>query len=290
MKTTIIICVATALLASALTCCSAQKSVQGTQVEKLDESQLQKFITSQERPDYTFRESMFINNTDYLISKLPKLSLGQLESFLDIVNSMNRENDMMLLMRDRAAASIKGGLQAAINKYSSKPDMVVQNLQERDENKHKLSLVKGMLESTIEKKKNQVFEIPKGDLIYYEERTFGGMLPGTTYCLEKKNDGKTYLTSTLGWRGDTTIVVPNGTLEHVQKLFIDGKAYEVAPLYMTPFRVFDAPSWSMEAKFSSGVIISSNGQQASSGIKAFRDIENYLREIAPKPKETDLYR
>ena len=290
MKTTIIICAATALLASALTCCSAQKSVQGTQVEKLDESQLQKFITSQERPDYTFRESMFINNTDYLISKLPKLSLGQLESFLDIVNSMNRENDMMLLMRDRAAASIKGGLQAAINKYSSKPDMVVQNLQERDENKRKLSLVKGMLESTIEKKKNQVFEIPKGDLIYYEERTFGGMLPGTTYCLEKKNDGKTYLTSTLGWRGDTTIVVPNGTLEHVQKLFIDGKAYEVAPLYMTPFRVFDAPSWSMEAKFSSGERISSNGQQARSGIKAFDIIEDYLRELAPKPKETDLYR
>ena len=282
MKTTIIICVATALLASALTCCSAQKSVQGTQVEKLDESQLQKFITSQERPDYTFRESMFINNTDYLISKLPILSLGQLESFLDIVNSMNRENDMMLLMRDRAAASIKGGLQAAINKYSSKPDMVVQNLQERDENKRKLSLVKGMLESTIEKKKNQVFNVPQGDIVYYNERSFGGMLPPNGFILEKKDNGKTYLTVPTGFNSDTTVVAPDEALAHIKDLFIEGKAYEIAPLYLTPFRIFDAPSWSLEVRFSNGETLSSYGQQSSPNNDGLNKISEYVHTFMPK--------
>lgn len=290
MKTVITTFSVLAFMIAALSCGTPKAAQEVITEPKLDETQIEKFVTSLEQPDYSFREALFIEGTDYFLKQMPKLSLGQLEDFLEIVNSMNRRNNSTLQMKEDVAASMKGGFEAAVNKYSTKPDAVFKNIADRNEYAQKLALLQSMLTSSIEKKRDQVFEIPKGDLIYYEERTFGGMLPGTTYCLEKKNDGKTYLTSTLGWRGDTTIVVPNGTLEHVQKLFIDGKAYEVAPLYMTPFRVFDAPSWSMDAKFSSGERISSNGQQARSGIKAFDIIEDYLRELAPKPKETDLYR
>jgi hypothetical protein len=294
MKTVITILAIVAVCITAMACGSKKSNVvetsTQTQVEKLTETQIEKFVTSLEKPDYTYRDALFIEGTDYYISKMPQLSLGQLEDFLKIIESMNSRNNTTLKMKESVAASFEGGFDAAVKKYSSKPDEVYKNIAERNEYAQKFALLKSMLTSNIEKKRNQVFTVPKGDLIYYEDRTFGGMLPGTTYRLEKKDDGKTYLTSPLGWRGDTTIVVPDSTLAHVQKLFIDGKAYEVAPLYMTPYRIFDAPSWSMDSKFSSGERISSTGQQSRSGIKAFNVIEDYLREIAPKPKETDLYR
>ena len=283
MKTVTTLLAALAICTTAVAC-SSQKA---NQVKKLEPTQIEKFVTSLERPDYSFREALFIEAPDYFISKMPDLSLNQLESFLKIVNGMDRENNMALQMKDRVDASMKGGFETAVKQYSSKPEAVMKNIQEKIEYSQKFALLKSALSSNIEKKRNQVFKVPEGDLVYYEDRTFGGMLPGTTYQLEKKADGKTYLTSPMGWRNDTTIVVPDTTLAHVQKLFIDGKAYEVAPLYMTPFRIFDAPSWSMEARFSSGERISSDGHQSHTDIQAIWDIQKYLREIAPKPKPTD---
>lgn len=295
MKTVFTTFTAIAFLAITLAC-GTQKTAQmsdkpekpeETQIEKLEETQIEKFVTFLERPDYSLRESLFMEAPDYFISKMPLFSLNELERYLKIVERMDKENNMHLQRKDQVDASMKGGFEAAVAKYSSKPDEVMKNIQERIDCSQKLALLKSALSSNIEKKRDQVFKVPEGDLVYYEDRTFGGMLPGTTYRLEKKADGKTYLTSTLGWKGDTTIVVPDNTLAHVQELFIEGKGYEVAPLYMTPFRIYDAPSWSLEVKFSSGERISSDGHQSSSGIQAIRDIQQYLREIAPKPKPTD---
>ena len=289
MKTATTLLAALAICATSVACGSqksnAVETSTETQVEKLSETQIEKFVTSLEQPDYSFREALFIEGTDYFIKQMPLFSLDDLEDFLKIVNGMDEQNNMTLQMKERVASSMKGGFEAAVNKYSSKPDEVFKNIAEKNEYAQKFALLRSMLNSNIEKKRDQVFEIPEGDLVFYETRSFGGMLPGTTYLLEKKADGKTYLTSPMGWRNDTTIVVPDSTNAHVQKLFIDGKAYEVAPLYMTPFRIFDAPSWSMEARFSSGKTISSHGQQSRPGIAAFGKIEQYLREIAPKPTE-----
>ena len=295
MKTVTTLLAALVIGATAVAC-GTQKTAQmnnkpekpeETQIEKLEETQIEKFVTSLERPDYSFREALFMEAPDYFISKMPLLSLDQLEGFLKIVEGMDKKNNRLFQMKDQVDASMIGGFEAAVAKYSSKPDEVMKNIQERIDCSQKLALLKSALSSTIEKKRDQVFKVPEGDLVYYEDRTFGGMLPSTTYRLEKKTDGKTYLTSTLGWRGDTTIVVPDAILTHVQKLFIEGKGYEVAPLYMTPFRIYDAPSWSLEARFSSGERISSDGRQSHTDIQAIWDIQKYLKEIAPKPKPTD---
>lgn len=291
MKTATTLLAALAICATSVACGSqksnAVDSSTDTKIEKLSETQIEKFVTSLEKPDYSFREALFIEGTDYFIKQLPLFSLDRLEDLLEIVNGMDRENNMLLQMKENVAASMKGGFDAAVSKYSSKPDEVYKNIAQRNEYAQKFALLRSMISSNIEKKRDQVFEIPEGDLVFYEDRSYGGMLPGTTFQLEKKKDGKTYLTSTMGRRDETTIVVPDTALAHVQKLFIDGKAYEVAPLYMTPFRIFDAPSWSMEARFSSGKTISSHGQQAGPGIAAFGKIESYLRELAPKPQATD---
>ena len=287
MKTVTTLLAALAIGATAVACGTQKTAQMNNKPEKLEPTQIEKFVTSLERPDYSFREALFMEAPDYFISKTPLLSLNQLESFLKIVNGMDRENNMALQMKDRVDASMKGGFETAVKQYSSKPEAVMKNIQEKIDNSQKLALLKSALSSTIEKKRDQVFKVPEGDLVYYEDRTFGGMMPSTTYRLEKKTDGKTYLTSTLGWRGDTTIVVPDSTIAHVQKVFIEGKGYEVAPLYMTPFRIYDAPSWSMEARFSSGERISSDGHQSHTDIQAIWDIQKYLREIAPKPKPTD---
>ena len=187
MKTVFTSFAAIAFLAIALACGTQKTAQMNNNLEKLDEAQIEKFVTSLERPDYLFREALFIENPDYFIQKMPQLSLNQLESFLKIVNDMNDENNMDLKRKDQVAASMKGGFEAAVNKYSSKPEAVMKSIQEKVEISQKLGLLKSTLTSTIEKKRNEVFKVPEGDLVYYEDRTFGGMMPGTTYrcCMQK---------------------------------------------------------------------------------------------------------
>ena len=274
--------------------CSPKKMVADTStvdtkatVEKLDEDQLKRLVSLLEKRDNHADGLLLLKNADYYRSNASKLSVGQLESFVEILQESRKENDDIMELCRRANVSIEGGVEAAINMYSWNSKSALENLMIRGKNDMNYSMLIDIFKKQIDINKKKEYVMPDGDLIYYSHKVSGGMLRGTYYEIERKDDGKTYLTSNANFRdmGDTTIVVPDTALVHIKKIISDYKVYEIAPLYVSPYMIFDAPSTFVVVKFSSGKEIHSDGRQSSPRNDGLDVINTYLLSLLPEPKQ-----
>ena len=80
--------------------CSPKKMVADTStvdtkatVEKLDEDQLKRLVSLLEKRDNHADGLLLLKNADYYRSNASKLSVGQLESFVEILQESRKEND-----------------------------------------------------------------------------------------------------------------------------------------------------------------------------------------------------
>lgn len=270
--------------------CASKKTVANTPatkpettIEKLDETQLKQLVSKLERRDNNADGLLLLKGANYYVSNASKLSVEQMESFVELLQNSRKENDEIMELCKRATVSIDGGLKAAIDMYSKNPDKAVENLTTRQENDANYSLLIDTFKKQIEINKTKEYSMPDGDLVFYSHEVSGGMMRGTNYEIQKNSDGKTYLKTNANFRdmGDTTIVVPDTALVHIQNIFAEYKMYELAPLYVTPYMVFDAPSTHVSAKFSSGEYIRSDGQQSAPHNKGVWVIEDYLKSLLP---------
>ena len=274
--------------------CISKKTVANTTpvvpqdtIEKLNEDELKSLVASLERRDNEADGLMFLRAPDFFVSNASKLAVDEMESFVELIQKSRKGNDAILELCRRADVSIDGGVEAAINKYSNNPEGALENLTKRKEDDRAYSILIYTFKKQIEINKTKQYTMPAGDLIFYSYKVSGGMLRGTYYEIEKKDDGKAYLKSNAYFRGmvDTTIVVPDTALVHIQKIIADYKMYELAPLYVTPYMIFDAPSTFISARFSSGERIDSKGQQSSPRNDGIHVINSYLSSLIPKPEQ-----
>ena len=273
-----------------LMACASKKTVTNpsvtepeTTIEKLDEDQLKKLVSQLEQRDNEANGLMLLRAPEYFVSNAPKLAVDEMESFVELLQRSKQGNDAIMELCKRADVSIDGGVEAAINMYSNRPERTIENLKSRRENDNNYSLLISTFQKQIEINKEKEYTIPEGDLVYYSHRSFGGMLRGTHYEIQKNGNGETFLTTNANFRDmrDTTFVVPDTALVHIKKIIVDYKMYELAPLYVTPFLVYDAPSTSISATFSCGQRINSEGQQAAPHNKGVWIISDYLSSLLP---------
>ncbi|MBO7610419.1 MAG: hypothetical protein J6S96_09500 [Muribaculaceae bacterium] len=256
-------------------------------IEKLNEDQLKSFVALIDQHDRNADGLLLLQGADYFVSKASNLSVEQMESFVELLQETRKENDSIVALSRRADVSLDGGLEAVVNTYSKNPEKTFENFKKRMENDNKYSMLISTFQKQIEINKEKEYAMPEGDLVFYSHRVSGGMMRGTNYEIQKKSDGKTYLTTNANFRDmeETTIMVPDTALVHIQKIIADYKMYELAPLYVTPFMVYDAPSTFISAKFSSGQQIKSDGQQSAPHNKGVWVICDYLSSLAPKPEQ-----
>ena len=255
-------------------------------IEKLNEDQLKGWVALLDKRDRNADGLLLLQAADYYISKASKLSVEQMESFVELLQESRKENDSIVALSSRAVVSLDGGLEAVINTYSNNPEKTFDNLKQRLENDTKYSMLINTFQKQIEINKEKEYSMPEGDLVFYSHRVSGGMMRGTNYEIQKNNDGKTYLTTNANFREmrDTTILVPDTALVHIQKIIADYKMYELAPLYVSPYMVYDAPSTFISATFSSGQRIKSDGDQSAPHNKGVWVIADYLSSLVPKPE------
>lgn len=122
---------------------------------------------------------------------------------------------------------------------------------------------------------------PAGELIYYSDKTYGGMREGYDLYQLRRADGKTRLTTySYQTRGEVTYVVDDSVMTRVQQMILDHKVYAIAPVAKPMMMIFDAPSWTYEAKYADGVVLESRGESGRPpGTQGINEIRRYLKGI-----------
>lgn len=107
----------------------------------------------------------------------------------------------------------------------------------------------------IEGMRNRTYNIPQGDLVYFEFHSGGGMVrrPPIHLELNRQKDGSYIaLLDTEEFDKYDTLAVTKAQVDEIRQLLIDGEVYKMPRYYDTPVMLLDAPSHHVSVGFTDG--------------------------------------
>lgn len=147
-----------------------------------------------------------------------------------------------------------------------------------------------VLTPLIEKKRNQTFKVPEGDLIYFEYHSGGGMVykPASHGELKRLDDGSYIaLLDTYSFDKLDTIAITPQQVDTIRTMLIEGEVYKMPRYHDEHYMLLDAPSSSVSVKFTDASFSCNSFPPTDWGGKNIYEVYRYLKALQPKREMTE---
>lgn len=260
--------------------------------QKLSPSEL-KTVANNIETDWRYGESGILwledqGRLNHYLSTASQRCLDDLTSVINFAESWHADNERILQFK-RQVYPNPGAKKSEreLAQYFKDIDKARTKFQKAEENEAMYQRLLRETKPLIEKKKHETFTPPTGALTYFHFRQGGGMLyrPPLEATLTRQKDG-TYrvMLDTEDFERLDTIPLTQAQVDTVRQMLIDGEVYKMPVYYDEPFLLLDAPSSSVEVRFTDADFHCNTFPPKNWGGKNIWEVYQYLKGLQPKSK------
>lgn len=265
------------------------------QVTKLSEAEI-KNIVEQMEDDWRFAYPMVRwlqdeASFDFYVRTAPGRTPEELQDVLDLGKECYEQSKQLLQVEKQVYPKPgRKKSEASLAQYFKDPEKAKERMAAARVNVKRYEAIADMFPRIIEGTRNMTYKVPEGALVSFEYYSRGGMMrePGTHVEVRRQQDGS-YLAFLDTWSFNKldTVALSKPQVDHIRQLLIDGEIYKMPQYSDTPMLLLDGPSSSVSVSFEDADYSCSSYPPLDWGGRTVMAVNNYLRELHPRPPMTE---
>jgi hypothetical protein len=228
---------------------------------------------------------------DYYLRTAPERCPDELQALIGFSESWHLDNNRILQL-EQLLCPKRGSSKAekALSQHFKDVEKAKHTFECARKAEERYLKMVSVLTPLIEKKRNQTFKVPEGDLIYFEYHSGGGMVykPASHGELKRLDDGSYIaLLDTYSFDKLDTIAITPQQVDTIRTMLIEGEVYKMPRYHDEHYMLLDAPSSSVSVKFTDASFSCNSFPPTDWGGKNIYEVYRYLKALQPKREMTE---